>query len=372
MKAERLHNLVHDLNDEAKTRGLVTTLTSYHRTLAQSVSQPSTETSKAFGDAKAALAAAVEDSSADRLTPSYRRLLESIGGAHYFGVALEAGLERIIASHTATPGQAVTEVHQLVAAAHEYYATIETLKGALDKLGVDIDFTGEDQYEIGVVLPTALFKGNLEELNAELKLVDRYLRAFGELTSDDSSSPVIVAVADGSVDLFLQAIPEVASAVADAIEQIALIYLTILKIREHRRGLKESKISKEVLDAIDKDEKERTEKDIGALADKLFKTHRKKPDKTKDEEVKRKIEKALKYMAKRIDQGADFEVTGPTGIGEPDDDASDQERRKLQKKREAALELNARGASVGKLPPRSAEILSLPEPGLDKGDAKDH
>ena len=248
MKLEKLHNLIYDLNEEVIANELAGTLSKYHQALAQSIAQPAEDTSNAFTAATEQLDSAVQDSVADKLPPSDKRMLEQIGGSRYFGSQLRARLKAIIEEQSPTPGLAVTEIQKFTASATKFYSTLATLLGALDQLNIDMDFTGTNEYEIGVTLPPKIFKDNLDDFSKELKRVDRHLRAFGELAADDPSSCRIRAVADGSVDLFLSALPEVAAVIADSIQQLAILYLLILKIRTSRQDLQKHKVSKAALD----------------------------------------------------------------------------------------------------------------------------
>ena len=361
MKAERLYNLVWDLKEEATPTNLRRLLDNYMNTLSQSLSAPDDAISQAFKVADTALNTELVDSVTNSLSPSNNKILELIGGTDYFGSRLKKHLQTIIESNVATPGQAIVETAQHIKKAKEFYTAVEELDGVLKHFNIEPDFMSEDEYEIGVMLPPKLFNENLDEFGKELKLLDRHLKAFGELTDDNSSSPTIRAVADGSVELFLDAIPSVAKVVADALQSLTRIYFTVLKIREHRRGLQKANVGKEVLDAIAKEEKNKAAQEIKELAESLFKEYRGKPDKTKDEEVKRKIENALTYMANRIDQGVDFEVSGSDEF--EDDDTLTAEQQTAREVKLGALEkLNAKGASIRSLPTRTEPILALPEP----------
>ena len=368
MKAEKLYNLVWDLDEEAKATNLGSLLDDYFNTLSQSLSVPDDSNSQIFKASKTALDTKIVGSVTDSLSPSNNKILKLIGGTDYFGSRLKKHLQTIIESNVATPGQAIVETEQHITKAKEFYATVEALDGALKNFNIEPDFMSEDEYEIGVMLPPKLFSGKLDEFSQELKVLDRHLKAFGELTDDNSSSPTIRAVANGSVELFLDAIPSVANVVADALQSLTLTYLMILKIRVHRRGLQKANVGKEVLDAIAKEEKNKVAQEIKELAESLFKKYREKPDKTKDEEVKRKIENALTYMAERIDQGVDFEVSGADEF-EDDDTLTPEQQTAREAKLNALEKLNAKGASIRSLPTRTEPILALPEPnGEEDGD----
>jgi len=362
MNVERLHSILWDLDQEVSEKNLSQLLNQFHDTFNQSISQPNQDTSAAFIKVRNNLEQALKQSVANSLSPSAARHLELIGGGRFFGNGLIEALQSIVDTNTSTPGQAVAAIQEHNQKANEYYAAVKAANKALEKLSIEHDFTQNDEYEVGVLLPTDLFDNNIDELGTELHVLNRHLKIFGEIAGEDTSSPTIRSVSDGSLELFLNALPDVAECIAEAIEYVVIMYLSVLQIRKHREELKKNKVPKEVLAPVVDHEKKRVSDELDRIADELLKKHRKKPDKHRDQELKGHLLHALTYLAKRLDQGADFEVTPPQEFDAIPEDATDEQKKEAKAQRQRANQMLKSGQAVNQLPERTQEVLSLPEP----------
>lgn len=275
-------------------------------------------------------------------------------------------LDTTITENSATPGKAVELIGELIKKATAFYALVETTHNDLKGLGFSHDYTGEADYEVGALFPSAIFGNNVEGLSAELKIFDRHIRTFGELAGQDVSSPTIRAIADGSLDIFVNALPDVASAIGSAIEKIVIIYLSILQIRQLRDEAKKREMPDDIVKQMEKHEKEKIGADIDKLADEMIKHYGKKIEKGRSKELRGHLVRALRYMAQRIDCGADFEVTPPETGEEVAADASEEIKQAAEAKEARHNELRLKGASLIQLPTRIQPILALPEPKEDE------
>ena len=361
MNVERLHSLLWDLDHEATEKNFAQLLKQFHNTFNQSVTQPNPQTSEAFTSARINLVQVLEKSVANTLSPSTARHLTAIGGGEFFGNGMMEKLQAIIDANSATPGQAVASIQEHNQKANEYYAAIKSANQALGKLNIKHDFTQKDEYEVGVMLPADIFDNNIDELGTELHMLNRHMKVFGEIAGDDTSSPTIRSVSNGSLELFLNAVPDVAECIAEAIQYVVVMYLSILQIRQHREGLKKSKVPKEALAPVLDHEKQRATDELNRIADEILKKHRAKPNKHRDQELKGHLLHALTYLAKRLDQGADFEVTPPQEFEEVPGDATEEQKKEAKEQRQRASQMLKKGQAVSQLPERAQQVLSLPE-----------
>ena len=368
MNVERLHSILWDLDQEVSDQNVIQLLKQFQRTFNQSVMQPNQQTSDAFIAARTNLAQALEESVANSFSPSSAGHFAAIGGEQFFGSGLLKALQSIIDANTSTPGQAVEKIKEHNQKADEYYAAVKAANESLEKLNIDQDYTQKDEYEVGILLPNDLFNNNIDELSAELHILNRHLKVFGEIAGDDTSSPTIRSVSNSSLELFLNALPDVAGCIADAIQYIVVMYLTILEIRKHREGLKKKKVPKEVLAPVVDHEKQRVSEELERIAGELLKKHRKKPDNTRDKELRGHLLHALTYLAKRLDQGAGFEVTPPQEFEKISNDASEKQKKESKAQRQRASQMLKKGQAVTQLPERAQQILSLLDKVLNQGE----
>ena len=134
------------------------------------------------------------------------------------------------------------------------------------------------------------------------------------------------------------------------------------------RGSKKSKVPKEALDPVAKHEKKRVTEELNRIADELLKKYRKKNDKQREQELRGHLINALTYLAKRLDQGADFEVTPPQEFEDIPDDATENKKKEANAHRQRANQILKKGQSVIRLPERLQQVLALPENSAAKED----
>lgn len=368
MDTGRLNSLLFDIADEVKTMGLTNHLQKFHQTFSQSVNQPNQQTSTAFIQTRTALWDALASAPSNEFPPSYRKMIDKMNSGRFLGKGLRISLETILSENITTPGQAVEQVAEFNKQAQAFYGLVDSTHKNLKQLGVEYTFTSEDEYEIGALFPTDLFKNNIEGLEKELHLLDRHLKTFGEIAGQDTGSLTIRALASGTVELFLNALPGVATAIGDAIEKIVLVYLSILQIRQLRDEAKKKQMPEDIVKLMDKHEKDTITAEIDKIADEILKKYRKKSEKHRDKELRTHLVQALKYIAKRIDGGADFEVTPPSVEPDIASDATEDQKKQHQEREELHKALRLRGAATMQLPMREQPILALPEPRDDQGD----
>jgi hypothetical protein len=367
MNAERLHNVLYELNEETSRNNVPALLKNFQNTFNQSITQPNPQTSAAFIELRDALWTILKGNRSNFLPPSSARIVTAIGGEQYYGNGLVTALQGIIDDNAATPGQAVSAIQEHIMKADELYASVKTAHESLEKLNVTCDFTEKDEYEVGILLPPELFDNNIDDLATELHLLNRHIKVFGELAGADTSNPTIRSISNGSLELFLNALPDVAKCIAEAIEYIVIMYLSILQIRKYRKELKEEKVPDDALKPLADHEKQRVTEELNRIAEELFKKYGKKSA-NRNQELKGLLFKALSYLAKRIDQGADFEVSPPSDFEDLAEDASEEQKKQAKAQHEAAQLLLSTGQSVKRLPGRKQEVLSLPEPRTTKED----
>jgi hypothetical protein len=363
MNAERLNNILFEIGQDVDQYTLPSLLQSFVSSFAQNITQPNDQNSNAFLSSKEALKNALKECKSNYFSHSQRNIVAEIGGEGFVGNSLMIALGKTIEENLDVPGQALSKVQEYIKKTNNFFTTVKMSNKYLDELGLKYDFTKEGEYEIGIIIPTELFNNNLEDLGKEIKQVDQHIKTFGELAENETSSPTIRSFSSGSLDLFLNSLPDVAECIFDAIDKIVLLYLAILQIRKHREELKDMNVPSTTLKPLEQYEQQYVSKEINTIADKLFDKYRKKADKSRDKELRQRLVHALKYMAKRIDQGADFEITPPSELDEINEEEANEEQINLNKdKNMKIIYFQNRISSIKELPKRTQPILSLSEP----------
>ncbi len=116
--------------------------------------------------------------------------------------------------------------------------------------------------------------------------------------------------------------------------------------------------------------KEIIKDEIRMIAEDLIKSHYKKKDEARKNELTTHLSKVLNYMAERIDKGATFEVR--VGLPEkPEEPEEENEEahveyqkalKSYEKENKNALATNKSGSKVVEIENTGEEIFKLPEP----------
>jgi superfamily I DNA/RNA helicase len=210
MNIERFNSIMYDIVLEEGEKKLTALLQSFQAAFNQNINQPNPSTVDTFLKARQALWEALAACRCNQFPPSQKAFLDSIEATKFVGNGLREELESILEKNASLPGQAVAEVQKHVQQTLKFIALVTTANKALVELNIENDFTGPNEYEVGVLLPSKLFNNDLEGLQKELARLNLHLKIFGELAADDVSSPKIRCVTNGSVDVFLEAAAPVA------------------------------------------------------------------------------------------------------------------------------------------------------------------
>jgi hypothetical protein len=367
MNIERFNTILFDIVKDNERLDLTTLLQSFQKTFAQNISQPNPNSADMFVRSRKELWDALGQCASNAFPPSQKAFVDSIEVTHYIGNGLRTALEQIMTDNAATPGQAVPAIQAHIQKTIEFWTQAKTINTALEEMVIGYDYTNKGEYEVGVVFPVELFDNKLEGLQKELCKLNRYLEAFSEIATEDTTSPSIRTITTDSLAVFLAAAGTTAWMIAKAVEKCVVIYAHVLQIRKLRQDMKKTEVPDKLLNPIGTYEKELVAQDLERLSKELFKEYKKKSiNKEREPELQSLLTKALQYIMKRLDQGVDFEVTPPAVFDEIKEDTSEKDKNEIEKQKEDAKKLSERSAKIKELPKREKPLLFLPEPDDDE------
>jgi hypothetical protein len=363
MNAEKLHTVIYDVAEEFKTLNIVGLVTNYVNTFAQNIQQPNPQNSQSFETHRTALQQTLEKATSNHFVPSQQKILNGIGGDACTGIGLFHKLESILEENVLTPGSAIQKLQEHLNKTTEFNTAVQNALNSFKTLGIEFDYPEENEFEVGFLFPCKIFNNDLDGLKKEVNLLNRHLKSISEIAGQDTSSPTIRAVSSGSLELFLNALPETAGLIGDAIQQIASLYLSVLQIRKLRNELKKEKVPKDKLDPLEEYEHEKVKKELEKLTADLFKKYHKGKTENREKELIGHLQKAIEYFANRIDRGVDIEITVPEAQEpEMEEGGDEKEVKKKAEEYKAKLDMQSKGRILVTLERSSEPVLSLPEP----------
>lgn len=353
MNTERLHNLLHIIKNDFDKLDIISLSQNFVNTFTQNIQQPAPPHSQNFTTAKANLQNALSECYSNNFVPSQYKMLQKIGGDKCIGIGLLEEFEKIMNENILTPGDAVQKVGEHLKRLNKFFAAVQNALTSFETLGIEFEYTKDSEYEIGFLLPCKLFNNDLEGLQKEVNLINRHMKSIGEIAGQDTSSPQIRSFSSGSLEVFLNALPDVAQCIGECIEKITLLYLAILQIRKHRVELKKEKVPQKDLDPIEKYEKQRVKQEIEKLTE------------NRENELKGHLRKAIEFFANRIDKGVDIEVAPPELLLSDEESEENTDKKPTKKEAERIKLIQSQGKALLKITRSEEIVLSLPEPEVD-------
>lgn len=362
MLTDRFLSLANLLLREAEMFTPVAGVGAVESAFVNSISSPSTASAQAFTSAMAQLRERMSAAPSNQLTPSEYEILRAIGGGGLAGNRLVSRIETVLQSQlTGSPSESVVQLQKLRAEVTDFYAAVETARNALVRLGIKPAPPPADGVELGVLIPSVVFRGDLDGIAKELGKLNRHLRTFSEVCGVAPGSPRILSVDSGSVDLYLQCGAVVAACVMTAVERLAGLYKQILEIRLLRQQLSAKGLEPAITDPIERSERSRVDTGIQQLADELLESHAAEvPDEARRNELRTGLVHALRFLADRIDQGVRVETRATLP-----ERATDSQADTTTANSDAGDPVARQGAALIDLPPASVPVLRLPDTETD-------
>jgi len=118
-----------------------------------------------------------------RLGPEDRKAIKELNGQEFFLDDLSDVVDRLVQANAATLQVAVNELMPFVQRRGEFLAGLEALARHLREMGLEEPPLGPGEAELGVRIPRPVFSNSLEGLQAELRALNRIVRALSEVAT---------------------------------------------------------------------------------------------------------------------------------------------------------------------------------------------
>lgn len=354
MNTERLHSVLVAAALDNEKLDLVTLLQNVETTYTQSVQSPNPQQAEAFNNAMEALRVASEQSVCAHLTPSRRKILESIGGGFLAGLIqrVEKALDV-----SRTPAEVVVELQKLRSSLGELVKSAQSVRSIFGKLNIAVEDTPSDLAEVEILLPKALVDSNLLGLAREARSLDRALSDIQETATGSRKSVELRSLGSGSVDFYMVVDPIAGAAILTLVTSIVQLINAILQTRKNQYELQQQEAPEAVIKQLRDWEKERINNKLENIRDVLLEGY--PGDKGRRNELRTALTSSLQLLANRIDRGMDIDVAIGRDVSEvPAEPEAGQEEAPA---RTNAIEAIRNSSNIIQTLDRSAQpVLELP------------
>ena len=351
MHTAKLHAALHCIGEEFDSGKVVEKLGQLQGALDTSVQSPGEQNIKAFHQACGQLEKLLQSSATNRATPSTRGIFERLGALAYTGQGLWERVSGIIEANTMSPADAQKQMARLSEELDGFCESVKAMHTKLHDFDIEHEPLTAGQACMGISIPPELVGSNLDGLGTEIHEFDDALKTFQKVIAQEVVSLKISSLGSAGFQLFLQVSPELAAAVALAIERIAGVYRNLMQIKKLRADLVEQNVPAERIEAIVEHEGELVDKELGDLAQAILDEYLPASGKQRAGDLKIALEEDLRFLADRIDRGVLLEVEVA-----PAESANSKEK-------ESARLTNARGRALAELQRAAGPIFCLSDAG---------
>ena len=371
MHVGRFHAALEDIKQEYKQEQIIELLTQLQSALQQSVSQPTTETATGFKSIYTNITKVLSQSEINTITPTRRMIFDDIGATQNLGNGLLERIRNLISSNQIVPANALSELGVLIEKLTKYIASINNIIDEFEALEIEYEELSSGEFEGGISIPRDAIAPSLDDLSKEFASIDTYVKTINEIVGNETSSPEVKTITSTEWQIFIEYIPEAAACAAFSIERIVALYKNHLEIRKlkmdmDQRELPESitKPMQEYLDTIVKEK-------LREIGEEVVDSFYKPDDEGRKNELKTKLTRSLRYVAKRIDHGATFQidavVPGKPQPKDGDDEVDDEMLEKYNKAKELSEYVNSMNEEISRLQRSDEPTLMLTDE-TDSGD----
>lgn len=299
---------VYELNTYYEDLGILAQIDKLINAVSSYIGSPSADTIQVFRDTTNETLQLVSSYNPEMNLESLREVLKETNGTDSFGPGLEKALREIVTNSGLVPQELLSSIQKLRKRVSMFSQHIKNVSNAFEVFGTDYNFIEEDHFEFGALLPKELVGESIEEINKELLHLDRLFKNLNELMGYGNTSPKVKTISSSWWQFFIELDATQIMAVTIAIERIVNLYKTSLEIRKMKAEAEEKKLSAKAIEVLEQEIETKIKTGMHEIAKEIREKFQKNDDKSRCNELEIGIRQELINLAKRINQGAVYEV----------------------------------------------------------------
>ena len=357
MNVERLHRILIDLDKGLKTDKIVPFLQQVRDHLQNQVNQPNQPTHQTnLVNSLKKLYSALEVSNYNDYSPSWKEIISEISGEIQLGIPLKQKIEKILATNSITPANALEEIKQIFNDLETFQTAIKNTLTGFEALGIEEEDLDAGQCELGYTIPREFVENKLSQLKNEIAELNFILNNISEAVTGEKQEYKVKTISSSDFLLYVIIGLQVADVLSNATERILNIYKGILEIKQLRNQLKDKGIPASKTKSIETHANGMMKDEIKSIVKEVIDEHYDGENGRKNE-LQNGLTISLNKLANRIDKGFNVEIRVeplPEPKEEEEPTAEYQQNvemiKSIQKSARNIEFLDASGESILKLP----------------------
>ena len=248
------------------------------------------------------------------LPPSWRAIIQEIGGASLVGLGLASRLQALLEDYRLSPKEAASVVRAIHGEILNFNGFINNHGNSARGLGIKPYTLAPGTCEIGVLYPEVGVIHDLESLVNESEQLDTALRAFMEV-GGATGSPNIKQLSSSEPSMFFEVVASVGAAVATAISKVLGIIKSKLEIDKLRLEIEQKKIDPESAKRLKSRVQSVENEGLDEATETVLEFYM-GSDEGRRNELRISTKNALRFMLVQTQRGVVFEVTASSRTSE--------------------------------------------------------
>lgn len=272
------------------------------------IAAPTVENSKTFRGSINVLLKVCSKTPLGHNTPSFQHIISDTGGGKYFGSGLEQTLRDIFEKQSMTPAEMLVNLQKFRTQLGSYLDSITKISEEMNSLGVEYEELESDEFEFGAMFPKELVGKTIANIEEELEHLNRLFKALNEMMGNGSTSPTVRSISSSWWQFFLDLDYKQIAAITIAIERIVTLYKSNLEIQKLKRDADKIELGPEFTVLINQRIDEKLKAGMMEIAKEVRQKFQNNTDEERCNELETQLRMELVHIAKRINQGAAYEI----------------------------------------------------------------
>lgn len=308
MNVERLHAVLAVVNREIEKRRTADKLQELINNLQRLINQNHPSHQQQLANSLKEMSVATVDSPSDSFSPTWRQIIEEIGGDELLGNALQHRIDEIFAKNQITLAVALEELQILHTRLQEFKSSVSQSISAFKRFKIGDESLAPGDCEIGILIPRSAVDNQLLDFSEELKDLGFILNTLSEVATGKKDALEIKTISTSDLLIHLKASAPYAACVAVCIERVVALYKQLLEIRKLSAEIRKQGVPDDKTVGIEEHANSLMETGIEKIAIDVVSEFHKKDDKHRKNELTTAVRIALNRVANRIDKGFNLEV----------------------------------------------------------------
>lgn len=327
MNTEQLYIVSETLKDSFKEANVRQHISTIMQGLNNQISQPNPAHLEQVSKELKALKSSIAESHLIRIPQTWNSVIEDIDMADLIGFGIYDQVNNSIKESQPLLTDAVKNIQLLLTRIKKIENAFEQLNTSFETLGIEGNLLEEGEAELSVLLPREIFSNDFEKFLNEGKIVDRLVKTISEIEVGKPEVATVkqLSTSDPLILLGLSAVTLLP--ILKCIETIIDIYQKIQNIRKAKEQAIVAELSRSVIAAIEKEEKNTITLEIKKFCE-SFVTKQKVKDNGRRQELLTMLEKTLTQLSARIDRGMRIEGNAEENLIVEEDEDEDEARER--------------------------------------------